>query len=236
MAKAQPAQVAMPTSAAAPPPTAQASPFCTSCGAKIEPGIQFCTGCGAPVAAGESTPRSVAEPAVEQTIATPLAAIGVELAAPQIDPAAEDVPKQTTDEPALPGTQPSYPAPSTYPQDAYPPSVYSQTQQPSGGKFGLVVFILLIIIVGGVVGGWYFWGVETIVVCSPPDVTVFLDDRQVGATSYGRYVIPHLSRRTHLLRVQKPGFADTIEKLDFPLSSSREWVNIRLVPSRQIRR
>src|SRR5712671_2469431 len=97
MAKAQPAQVAMPTSAAAPPPTAQASPFCTSCGAKI-------------------------------------------------DPAAEDVPKQTTDEPALPGTQPSYPAPSTYPQDAYPPSVYSQTQQPSGGKFGLVVFILLIII------------------------------------------------------------------------------------------
>ncbi len=99
-----------------------------------------------------------------------------------------------------------------------------------------MVFILLIIIVGGAVGGWYFWGVETIVVCSPPDVTVFLDDRQVGATSYGRYVIPHLSRRTHLLRVQKPGFADTIEKLDFPLSSSREWVNIRLVPSRQIRR
>jgi hypothetical protein len=219
--------VAAPASAVTPPTKAQVSPFCTSCGTRLEPGIQFCTGCGAPVAAGESAPRSAAEPATEQAVATPAAAPVAATAAPHIDPVAEAVPKLPAAEPASPSTQPSYPAPA--------PSAHPPTQQETGGKFGLVVFILLLIIVGGVLGGWYFWGVETIVVCSPPDVKVFLDDQEIAATSYGRYVIPHLSRKTHLLKVQKPGFADTIERLDFPLTSSREWVNIRLVPSRQIR-
>jgi hypothetical protein len=88
----------------------------------------------------------------------------------------------------------------------------------------------LVIILAGA-GAWYFWGVETIVVSSPPNVKVFLDDKEVAPTSYGRYVIPHLSRKPHLLKVQSPGFADTLQRLDFPLTSSREWVNIRLVPS-----
>ena len=35
-------------------------------------------------------------------------------------------------------------------------------------------------------------GVETVIVCSPPDVTVFLDNKELAPTSYGRYVIPHL--------------------------------------------
>jgi len=115
-------------------------------------------------------------------------------------------------------------------QDAYTP------QQPSsGGKFGTVILVLLVLIVGAALGAWYFWGVETIVVCSPPTVKVFLDDTEIAPASYGRYVIPHLSRKPHLLKVQSPGFADTIQRLDFPLTSSQEWVNIKLVPSQSPR-
>jgi hypothetical protein len=202
-------------------PAVSSGPVCPSCGKAVEGSSAFCTGCGKKLPAPASAaPIPVAEPVAPAPAA----------AAPAADYAAEAAPKQSAAEPASPATQPSYAAPSPS-----SPSAYLDIQQPSGGKFGLVVFILLIIIVGGALGGWYFRGVETIVVCSPPDVTVFLDDQQVAPTSYGRYVIPHLSRKPHLLKVQKPGFADTIEKLDFPLTSSREWVNIKLVPSRQIR-
>lgn len=96
--------------------------------------------------------------------------------------------------------------------------------------------VLLLMIVVGACGGWYFLGVETVIVCSPPDVTVFLDYKELAPSSYGRYVIPHLSRKTHFLKVQSPGFADTIQRLDFSMTSLHEWVNIKLVPSRQIRR
>jgi len=99
-----------------------------------------------------------------------------------------------------------------------------------------LVLILVVVVVLGALGGWYFWGVETIIVCSPPDATVSLDDKEIQPTSYGRYVIPHLSRKTHYLKVQSPGFADTIEKLDFPLTSLQEWVNIRLVSKRKLLR
>jgi predicted amidophosphoribosyltransferase len=119
---------------------------------------------------------------------------------------------------------------STYatPTD-YPP------EQPGGSAFRMIVLVLLVVIVVGGFGGWYFLGVETVIVCSPPDVTVFLDNKELAPTSYGRYVIPHLSRQPHLLRVQRPGFADTIERLDFPLTSLHEWVNIKLVPRRPVR-
>jgi hypothetical protein len=93
------------------------------------------------------------------------------------------------------------------------------------------VVLLLLIVVGGA-GGWYLLGVETVIVCSPPDVTVFLDDKELAPSSYGRYVIQHLSRQSHLLRVQRAGFADTIERLDFSMTSRHEWVNVKLVPRR----
>ncbi len=112
----------------------------------------------------------------------------------------------------------------------YPPA------QPAGGSaFRVVVLVLLLLILTGGFGGWYFMGVKTVIVCSPPDVTVFLDGKELPPTSYGRYVIPHLSRQPHLLRVQRAGFADTIERLDFPMTSLHEWVNIKLVPSRKLR-
>jgi hypothetical protein len=97
----------------------------------------------------------------------------------------------------------------------------------------VVILILLAVIAATSFGAWYFWGVETVVVCSPPNVRVYLDDKEITPTSYGRYVIPHVSRKPHLLKVQSPGFADTIQRLDFPLTSAQEWVNIRLVPSRR---
>jgi len=210
------------------PPAIAASnvPACPSCGKAIEGSFAFCTGCGQNLPAATEIGAGAEPAAVAKPVVAP---------APQTAPAGEAAPQPPASEPASAGTQPSYPAPSAYPPSTYPQDAYSQNQQPSRGRFGLVVFILLIVIIGGALGGWYFWGVETVVVCSPPDVRVFLDDQEVTATSYGRYVIPHLSRKPHLLKVQKAGFADTIERLDFSLTSAHEWVNIRLVPSRQIR-
>jgi hypothetical protein len=139
--------------------------------------------------------------------------------------APEAAPSQPAAEPVPQLASPSYPA-----RNEYQPA-----QQASGGKFGVVVLVLLLVIVVGICGAWYFRGVETVVVCSPPDVTIFLDDKELAPASYGRYVIPHLSRQTHFLKVQRPGFADTIQRLDFPLTSLHEWVNIKLVPRRTIR-
>jgi hypothetical protein len=93
--------------------------------------------------------------------------------------------------------------------------------------------ILLLVIVLGALGGWYFWGVDTVVVVSPPDARVFLDGQELSTTSPGRYEVPHLSRKTHLLRVKRAGFADTLQRLDFPLTSLNEWVNVTLVRSRR---
>jgi hypothetical protein len=162
---------------------------------------------------------------VETVPAVPAAAAAV--APIEIAPEAAPQPAsiQTAAEPVPQVASPSFPAP-----DEYPPA-----QQARGGKFGVVVLVLLLVIVLAACGGWYFWGVETVIVSSPPDVTVFLDDKELAPASYGRYVIPHLSRQTHFLKVQSPGFADTIQRLDFPLTSLHEWVNIKLVPSRQIR-
>jgi len=132
---------------------------------------------------------------------------------------------QTVPEPAPQVATPSYATQTGY----------ESPQPSSGGKFRAVILVLLLVIVAGACGGWYFWGVETIIVSSPPGVTVFLDDKELAPASYGRYVVPHLSRKTHFLKVQSPGFADTIQRLDFPLTSLHEWVNVKLVPNRQTR-
>ena len=193
-----------PLAKAAPAP-APVSPAktCPSCSAYVNPSSAFCTNCGQGLSAKTAPP-----------VNTPLAAAPVSTA-----PAAVPSPPSTYQTPP----QPSEPS--------YSDSTYQQPQQPADGKFGLMVLILLLVIAAAGFGAWYFWGVETIVVCSPPDVRVFLDEKEITPVSYGRYVIPHLSRKPHLLRVQRPGFADTIQRFDFPLSSSREWVNVKLVPS-----
>jgi hypothetical protein len=137
---------------------------------------------------------------------------------------AADSPVEHLVEPTPRVAAPLYATPSDY-----------QPGKPGGGTFRAIVLILLFLILIGGFGGWHFMGVETVIVCSPPDVTVFLDGKELAPTSYGRYVIPHLSRQPHLLRIQRAGFADTIERLDFPVTSLHEWVNIKLVPRRQTR-
>jgi len=231
-----------PAPAAAPAPaTPTGTAFCTSCGNRLDPGIRFCTGCG------QSVPES-SQPAPEKTIiATPVlptsetphpfsaAPAPVVASAPVPTPAPVAAPAPAAASAESPyaaaslaaSAQPSEPAPQ-YAAPPYPPA------QPRSNMFRNVVIVLLLVVVIGGCGGWYFWGVETIIVSAPPDVTVYLDDKELAPTSYGRYVVPHLSRKTHFLKVQCPGFADTIQRLDFPLTSFREWVNIKLVPSHQI--
>ena len=222
---------ASPTPAA--PSTASSSPVCRSCAARLEPGTSFCTTCGQ-LASGDAI-TAVPVGSVVPVSETPRA-----LDSPSAGPAKAPMPAETA------VTQP---APSvTVPEDAavapaasrIAPPIYAapsdyQPAQPTGGAFRTIVLILLFVIVAGACGAWYFWGVETVIVCSPPDVRVFLDDKELAPSSYGRYVIPHLSRQSHLLKVQRPGFADTLQRLDFPMTSTQEWVNIKLVPSRQTR-
>ena len=206
------------------------SAICKSCGARLEPGTGFCTTCGQPASvSGAITAAPVASvvPASEMARA-------IESAIPES--AKAPGPAETAAVPRSVATSENA-APPSPPQIARPlyaaPSDYSPAQP--GGAFRIVVLILLLVIVVGIFGGWYFWGVETVIVCSPPDVRVFLDDKELTPSSYGRYVVPHLSRQPHLLKVQRPGFADTIQRLDFPLTSTQEWVNIKLLPSRQMR-
>ncbi|HEY2114398.1 MAG TPA: zinc ribbon domain-containing protein [Candidatus Angelobacter sp.] len=210
-------------------------PICSSCGAQVASGSVFCTNCGQPTsgsgAVTAAPPPSVVSQtprAIESASAEPAKALAAAETA-----VAPPAPPVTTPEDAA-----TQPAPPTAPQIAPPiyaaPSDYSPTQ-PGGGAFRTVVLILLLVIVLGAFGGWYFWGVETVIVCSPPDVRVFLDDKELTPSSYGRYVVPHLSRQSHLLKVQRLGFADTLQRLDFSLASLHEWVNIKLVPSRQMR-
>lgn len=231
------------------PATTLPAAFCINCGSKLEPGNEFCTNCGQPAnssSVAASKPAAIATPSPAPEAAQP---VRVESAASTVTrpdaipqqpiqavmastaeattPAAviaEPSVDQNHLQPAPQVAAPVYAAPSDYPP-----------AQPGGGAFRVIVLVLLLLIVVGGFGGWYFMGVETVIVCSPPDVTVFLDDKELAPTSYGRYVIPHLSRQPHLLKVQRAGFADTIERLDFPFTSLHEWINIKLVPHRQTR-
>jgi hypothetical protein len=223
-------------------------PICSSCGAQGDPDSVFCTECGKRLAT-QPMPVAEAGPVSNAAAPAPLAAepvvISSAIAEPAVSPIAPEpavaspvpVPLETTRAAVAaeaPVEHPAEPAPHVAAPVYAAPSDY-QPAQPGGGAFRAIVLVLLLLIVIGGFGGWYFMGVETVIVCSPPDVTVFLDGKELAPTSYGRYVIPHLSRQPHLLRVQRVGFADTIERLDFPLTSLHEWVNIKLVPRRPSR-
>jgi hypothetical protein len=259
---AQPPKVAeaFPALAAASPPIAvepgpampSLAASCTSCGSTLQPGTTFCTNCGHPVGASKpsaltSEPaiavtalNSIAEDIPRKTAELPAASVFKEptivTAPPQpaeIAPAPTSIKTRVVPAAAEPSTDgdPVVPAPHAA-ASAYATRTDYPTAQPGGGAFRIIVVVLLLLIVVGGAGGWYLMGVETVIVCSPPDVTVFLDDKELAPTSYGRYVIPHLSRQPHLLRVQRAGFADTIERLDFPMTSLHEWITVKLVPRR----
>ena len=235
------------------------SAFCTSCGTRLAPGTGFCTNCGQPgtsngSAVASATPTSAA-PAPPAKQAASLSSVKADVSPTTAVPKpARSVPESTFAAPAPAPLEPpsveqtratiaaespvEHDSVKTAPQFAAPvyaaPSDYPPAQ-PTTGAFRAIVLVLLLLVVVGVVGGWYFMGVETVIVCRPPDVTVFLDGKELPPTSFGKYVIPHLSRQPHLLRVQRTGFADTIQRLDFPLTSLHEWVNIKLVPHRPAR-
>jgi predicted amidophosphoribosyltransferase len=254
VAEAFPALVA----AASPPNAVEAGPAmpspaasCTSCGSSLQPGTTFCTNCGQPVGASRpsaltsepaiavTAPNSIAEDIPRKTAEPPAASVFKEPTIVTAPPQPAEIARARTSiktrvpaaaepstdrDPVGPAPQlatPAYARPSDHP-----------TAQPGGGAFRIIVVVLLLLIVVGGAGGWYLLGVETVIVCSPPDVTVFLDNNELAPSSYGRYVIPHLSRQSHLLRVQRAGFADTIERLDFPMTSLHQWINVKLVPRR----
>jgi len=218
---------------------------CTSCGREADEASKFCTACGQPLVKAAPAPAPMPPAKTCPACSAPVEAssafctscgqrLSAETAVPaNAAPAADPMSTAPAPVPPLPPTYQTPPQPS---EPSYSDSGYQQPREPGGRKLGLVVLILLVVIAAAGFGAWYFWGVETIVVCSPPDVRVFLDDKEITPASYGRYVIPHLSRTPHLLKVQSPGFADTVQRLDFPLSSSQEWVNVRLVPSTQVPR
>jgi Double zinc ribbon len=214
------------------PSASSSTAACSSCGTALPLDSRFCTSCGQPASAGDTI---TAVPVASAVLPSQRA---IDFASPE--PAKVPIAAKTAIASAVPSvpvpedaaTQPA--APQIAPPIYATPSDYQPTQ-PRGGAFRMLVLILLLVIVVGVFGGWYFWGVETVIVCSPPDVRVFLDDKELAPSSYGRYVVPHLSRQSHLLKVQRPGFADTLQRLDFSLTSLHEWVNIKLVPSRQMR-
>jgi hypothetical protein len=207
-------------------------PICSVCGAQVDLGSVFCTNCGQrmaqPAVIEETAPAPSEAPPIAAATAPPLAVDAATVPPPLSVTTPEDAATQPA---ATPQIAPPVIAPPVYAT----PTDYSPAQ-PTGGAFRTVVLILLLVIVVGALGGWYFWGVETVIVCSPPDVRVFLDDKEVQPSSYGRYVVPHLSRQSHLLKVQRPGFADTIQKLDFPMTTAHEWVNVTLVSSKRLRR
>lgn len=213
---------------------------CTSCGREADEASKFCTSCGqplvkaapalAPVSPAITCPSCSAPVGPSSAFCTNCGQGLSTKTAPSANAAPAVAPVSTVPA-AVPSPQPTYQPPPQPSEPSYSDSTYQQPQQPNRGKFGLIVLVLLLVIAAASFGAWYFWGVETIVVCSPPDVRVFLDEKEITPVSYGRYVIPHLSRKPHLLKVQRPGFADTIQRLDFPLSSSQEWVNVKLVPS-----
>lgn len=209
-------------------PTATASASCAACGSNLQPSTRFCTACGAAVAAPADIAAAPPVPIPEATLPEPSqpeppdsASLSQATAPPA--PANQPEPQFSTPPTSAQHTAPDYPV-----QFPYPPA-----QQRSGGRFSIIVVILLLVLVVCGLGAWYFWGVETVVVVSPPDARVFLDNQELTANSPGRYVVPHLSRKPHLLKVQSPGFAETVQRLDFPLSSINEWVNITLVRSRR---
>jgi len=243
---AQPAVMEETAPTPASPSTSSSSAVCRSCGATLAPESSFCIACGQPRSGSDATTAapaaSVMPPpqtpfAIESSTAEPARVPApAETAVTSLSPsvtAREDAARQPAP-PAAPQIAPPVIAPPVIAPPIYATPTDYSSAQPGGGAFRTVVLILLLLIVAGAFGGWYFWGVETVIVCSPPDVRLFLDDKELQPSSYGRYVVPHLSRQSHLLKVQRTGFADTIQKLDFPLTSTQEWVNIKLVPRRQL--
>ena len=207
----------------------KATVTCASCGATLPEGSRFCNLCGHAVAA--ATPPVTVAPSTE---AIPLPGSSVPVAATLPLPPAEPE-RSYTILPELPRQEssPSVLQESTPPLaswEAVPPRPKSPAPARKKPLGAITIAILGIVLLVAAAAGWYFWGVNTVIVCSPYDSKVFLDGQELSPDTPGRFNVDHLARGPHTLKVQKDGFSDSLMNLDFPLTSSTEWINVRLTP------
>jgi predicted amidophosphoribosyltransferase len=201
---------------------------CASCGATLPEGSRFCNQCGRAVDA--STPTVTVAPPIE---AIPLRESSVTVPPAMSLPAAEPE-RSYTILPELPRREAQASildsAPPIASWETVPPRAKSAglTGKKPVGAIALAVLMIVLLLAAG--AGWYFWGVNTVIVCSPYDSKVFVDGQELSPDTPGRFSVDHLARGPHTLKVQRDGFNDSFMNLDFPLTSATEWINVRLTP------
>jgi len=191
--------------------------ICSQCGATLSAESRFCNVCGKPVG-------TVAE-AASLDEAVPLGAASLAQAEP---PAIEQVAPARVEAPysIVKDSSPEYsPAASTA------PLVIDAPRRRRSALPLIAAVLLVIVLIVGAGAAWYFRGVDAIIVCSPFDAKAFLDGVELTPESPGRFSISQLSREPHTLKVQRDGYGYSIQTLDFPLTSSSEFVNVRLSPN-----
>ena len=196
-----------------PPPSLVTDIVCSNCGAALNPASKFCNMCGTPVGT---------------TVA--IANVPEELSSPSVDP----VITRQQDDYALvqEGAKTEY-----RPYDSGIRTGVLDTPRRTKKGLPLVgIAVLLLVLILGSAAGWYFWGVDTVVACSPFDAKASLDGVELAPDTPGRFSIPHLSRGPHTLKVQRDGYDPTVQTLDFPVTSISEYVNVRLSPQQKANR
>ena len=188
--------------------------ICSHCGATLTAESRFCNVCGKPVGA-------LAEiPSVDEGV--PLGTAPLAQAEPPATP--EVVPAQ--DPYSIVKDSPKA---YTVGVSAAPLVIDAPRRRRKALPLIAAVLLLIVLIVGAG-AAWYFQGVDAIIVCSPFDAKAFLDGVELTPESPGRFSVSHLSREPHTLRVQRDGYNYSIQTLDFPVTSTSEFINVRLTP------
>jgi hypothetical protein len=200
---------------------------CSQCGATLPHGSKFCNICGNAVGAS-----AMLRPTTPQAI--PLQESSVPVPPTMALPPPEPTRRYTI----LPEIGKENETPSMLPEPAAAMSSW-ETAQPLRKEvrvsrrkpWGVIIIALLaIVLLAGAATTWYYWGVNTVIVCSPYDAKVFLDGEELSPDTPGRFSVDHLPRGPHTLKVQRDGYSDSFMNLDFPMTSASEWVNVRLTP------
>ena len=214
--------------------------FCPHCGAMLNATARFCTSCGVPV--GAAVPPAASVPVELPIVAAapePPVAIEPVVAPLEVPPPAPapEIPVPVTRDYSIVHDPPREEAASVLaetpivnlPMTVLPPLV-TDRPRPAGKSTNWIALVLMIVLLIAAGTGWYFWGVDTVIVCAPYDCKAFLDGVELSPESPGRFTVPHMARGPHMLMVQKTGYSEVFQNLDFPLTSISEWVNVRLTP------
>jgi hypothetical protein len=111
-----------------------------------------------------------------------------------------------------------------------PPGAESAEPARKATVAGLIAVGVIVPVLALGAATWYLWGVQTIIVSSPRADHVFLDKEELHQVD-GRFIVPHLSRHPHTLKVQRAGYLDSVQTLNFPLTDSTEWITVSLTAS-----